>query len=251
MIDEWSSNVRLNFSPSLISCLYESMSKWLGKFTCPGFCCELRNPCPLENEYHAIACGTSGILYALEIVEGRDQPWQANKKFSDKGKIVGLLLRLTRPIWGSSKVIILDSGFCVIQGITKSQKKGVFDADAALIKKYCNWPKHIRGDRIKQYFDAKDVGYIDWMKGSLDAVNAEIHYSKEHDYVTMLMASYRTLERVRDEMKRIWTPTGAPDAIEIKFKYPKLVQNHFQYQDSVEAHNGSRMYPFGSFIKST
>ena len=49
----------------------------------------------------------------MEIVEGRDQPWQGQKEFSDKGKAVSLSLHLTRPIWGSSKVVVLDSGFCV------------------------------------------------------------------------------------------------------------------------------------------
>ena len=98
MIDEWNSNMRLKFFPSWISYLDESMSKWLEKFTCPGFCCLLRKPWPLGYEYHTIVCGTSVILYAMEIVEGRDQPQQAQKEFSDKSKTAGLLLHLTHPI---------------------------------------------------------------------------------------------------------------------------------------------------------
>ena len=57
------------------------------------------------------------------------------------------------------------------------------------------------------------------------------------------MSSCGTLERVGEEKKRIWTSKGAPDPTEKYFKYPELVYNHFQYQDSVDAHNGSRMFP--------
>jgi len=108
------------FSPSWISCLDESMSKWVGKYSCPGFMCVPRKPWPLGNEYHTIACGTSGVLYQVELVEGKDTPRQAPpKQFHETGKTVGLLLRLTKPIWGSSKVVVLDSGFCVLKGIVE------------------------------------------------------------------------------------------------------------------------------------
>ena len=36
------------------------------------------------------------------------------------------------PVWGSGKVFILDSGFCVLKAIVELQKKGIFAA--ALIK---------------------------------------------------------------------------------------------------------------------
>ena len=242
MIDEWNSNMRFKFSPSWISCLDESMSKWVGKFTCPGFCCVPRKPWPLGNEYHTISCGKSGILYAMEMVEGKDTPKEAPPKdYSPLGKTVGLLLRLTRPLWGSSKVVVLDSGFCVLQGIAELRKKGVFAA--ALIKKRKYWPKYIDGNGIKEHFKDKEVGAVDAMKGSLNGVKVEIHCLKEPEYVMMLMSSYGTLERVGGDKKRVWTNEGGGAPIERTIKYPELVFNHFQYRDAVDAHNGSRMFP--------
>ena len=79
MIDEWNSNMRLQFSPPWISCLDESISKWVRKITCPSLCCVLRKYLTLGNEFHTIAYGTSGTLYAMENVEGRDQSRQAQK----------------------------------------------------------------------------------------------------------------------------------------------------------------------------
>ena len=63
IIKAWNDNMRMKFSPSWISCLDESMSKWVGKYSCPGFCCVPRKPWLLGNEYHTIACGKSGVLF--------------------------------------------------------------------------------------------------------------------------------------------------------------------------------------------
>ena len=66
-------------------------------------------PWLLGNEQQTIWCSNSGILCAMEMVEGKDV------RLSSIGKTVGLLLHLTCSIWGSSKVAELYSGFfCII-----------------------------------------------------------------------------------------------------------------------------------------
>ena len=81
----------------------------------------------------------------MEMVEGNDTPKEAlPKEYSLQGKTADLLLHLTRPIWGTSKVVILDFGLCILQDIAELRKKGVFTA--ALIKKQKYWPKHIDRD---------------------------------------------------------------------------------------------------------
>ena len=125
--------MKLKFFPSWITCLDESISKWVGKYSCPGFMCVPRKPWPLGDEYNTIACGTSGVIYQLEIVEGRDTPKRASpNEFNKMGKTVGLLLCLTKQIWGSSRVVALHSGFCVLRGIVELRKKGLFAT--ALVK---------------------------------------------------------------------------------------------------------------------
>lgn len=240
LIYEWNANMIWKFSPSWISCLDESMSKWVGKYTCPGYMCVPRKPWPLGNEYHTIACGTSGVLYQLEIVEGKDTPKQAlPKTFSEMGKTVGLLLRLTKPLWGSSKVVVLDSGFCVLKGIAELRKKGVFAA--ALVKKRRYWPKHIKGEAIKTHFQDKEVGTVDAMKGELDSVKVELHCLKEPDYTMTLMSSYGTLELIGEQKSRTYIQDN--NTINKLIKYPELVYNHFSYRDAVDSHNSSRMFP--------
>ena len=70
-----------------------------------------------------------GLMYAIEIVEGKDEPPQRpSKEHAAMGKTVSLLLRLTKTIWNTGKTVILDSGFCVAKGILELKNKGVFSS---------------------------------------------------------------------------------------------------------------------------
>ena len=118
-------------------------------------------------------------MFQVELVEGKDQPCHIRKEHDDKGKTVGLLIRLTQPLHQSGKVVILDSGFCVLKGIVELKKKGVFAS--ALIKKRRYWPKYINGDEIKLEFEDKEVGDSDALPGELDGVPCHIFAMKEPD----------------------------------------------------------------------
>ena len=100
------------------------------------------------NEYHTVCCSLSGILWQMELVEGKDSPSQIIPKFNNEGKMVGLLLRVLEPIFDKEMVVMLNSGFCVLRGIVELKKWGVYAS--ALIKKCKYWPKHIKGEKIKE-----------------------------------------------------------------------------------------------------
>ena len=238
--DEWNKNMDEHFASSWISVLDESMSKWLNEYTCPGFMCVPRKPWPLGNEWHSICCAKSGVMYRVELVEGKDRPIELGpKKFEEKGKVVGLLQRLTQPLWHCSKVVILDSGFCVLQGLVELRKRGVFAA--ALIKKRRYWPKHIQGDAIKNHFATKEVGDVDAWPGVLDGVRVHIFAMKEPDYVMSLMSTYGTLVRGGEQKERNYKDIGGNKRR--RFFYPELIVDYFSSRDKVDSHNGSRMFP--------
>ena len=151
-----------------------------------------QKPWPFGNEYHDAGCADSDIIWALELHEGKDHPTQLNNKEFDKlGKTIGTLLHLTKPVWGSGKIFVLDSGFCVLKAIIELKKKGV--VAAALIKKQCYWPKYVPGDSIITHFQDKEIGASDALQGELDNVKFHIVGMKEPDYVMMIMTTYRTL----------------------------------------------------------
>ena len=112
---------------SWIYFLDESVSIWTNQWICPGWISIQRKPHPLGNKYYAIADGLINILFRTEVVMGKNEP-NMTTKFDEKGKTVGLLLSLTRGIWNSGRVVILDSGFCVLQEIIDLMKKGVFSS---------------------------------------------------------------------------------------------------------------------------
>ena len=181
------------FSPLWINCLDESMSKWLCEFTCPGFMCVFCKPWPFGNEYHTICCCKTGILWRAEIVEGKDtSPERPPKKHSAYGKTAALLLRLTESIWGSGRVVILDSGFCVLKAIVELRKRGVYSS--ALIKKQCYWPAHIPGDEIKKHFEDMPIGSVDIWPGKMEGVSFAVHCFKEPNYILSLMSTYGRTE---------------------------------------------------------
>jgi hypothetical protein len=128
VIRAWNENMEKIFRPGWISCLDESMSPWSSKWTCPGWMFVPRKPHPMGNEYHSVCCGLSGVMWAIELVEGRDAPPErTGVQFAEKPKTVALLLRLCSSIFGSGNVIILDSGFCSKTKVPKCPKKGAVD----------------------------------------------------------------------------------------------------------------------------
>ena len=83
----------------------------------------------IGNEYHDAGCADSDIICALDLREGKDQPQNLGpKEFDNTGKTTGILLQLTKPVWSTGKVFVLDSGFCVVQALVELKKKGLFAA---------------------------------------------------------------------------------------------------------------------------
>ena len=81
MLEAFNDLMERIFKPGWVVCLDESMSPWTNQFTCPAFVFCPRKPHPKGNEYHTIADGLSGILFRLEMVEGKDEPGElAGKK---------------------------------------------------------------------------------------------------------------------------------------------------------------------------
>ena len=241
LIDSWNTNMDNQFVPSWISCLDESMSKWLNKYTCPGYMMVPRKPWPFGNEYHSICCSTSGVMYRLELVEGKDQPPRLPaKQYSDLGKTVGLCLRLTSSIHGTGNVVVMDSGFCVLKAITELKKKGVFSS--ALIKKRQYWPRYVKGEEIKDHFDGKEPGFFDAIKGTFDNVPFYIYGMKEPDYALLFMTSFGSNSRIGSEQTRKVEDENGTSR-KVRFKYPEVASLHYQHRGSVDQNNALRMYP--------
>lgn len=239
IIQAWNENMAEQFQAGWITVLDESMSKWVNKYTCPGFMVVPRKPWPLGNEYHSIVDCQSDIMFAIELVEGKDVPSHPNHprlEHYEKGKTVSKLIRLTKSLQGRGSIVVLDSGFCVLKGIIELKKLGIYAA--ALIKKRRYWPKYIDGNRIQDYFKDKEVGFSNAWKGRMDNVDFYIQCVKEPEYVLMFMTTYGLPSGVGREQKR-----KTDDGRTVIFQYPEVTANHYNFRDGVDNHNARRMYP--------
>lgn len=175
MIDQFNQHMFEVFSAGWICCLDESMSIWTNKWTCPGWVWCPRKPHPFGNEYHDICCGTSGILFRIFLKEGKDHPKERDNDRTDPcymfrnfSATTKLLLFLCETIFYTGRVIVLDSGFCVLKSLIVLKQYGVFAA--ALIKKRRYWPFLVPGDKIEERMKDKPIGTVDAIRGVLDGI---------------------------------------------------------------------------------
>ena len=132
-------------------------------------------------------------------MEGKDRPQQlVQKEYNELGKIVSLMLRMCRPIFGSGKAVVLDRGFCVANDITEIKAKGVYVA--ALIKKRHYWPKVVTIDLIDNQFEDKEVGDVGIIEArSEDNKLFKILFMEYPDCAMKITANWMTLDKLEGE----------------------------------------------------
>ena len=198
-----------------------------------------QKPHPMGNEYHSICCGLSGVMYAIEMVEGKDKPVERqNGTNQNHGRTVGLLLRLCKSIYGRGMVVILDSGFCVLKGLVMLWKVGVFAS--AVIKKRRYWPKYVPGAAMDEHCETLKVGECDCLHGELDNTTYSLFVMKDVDYNMKLMSTYGGLLEPDDAKERT---RQLDDGTIATFKYMEPFYNHYKFRHAVDDHNNLRHSP--------
>ncbi len=235
MIEEWNRNMSEVFRCSWVACLDESMSIWLNRWTCPGWIFVPRKPWPMGNEYHTMCCGISAIMFVIDLVEGKDRPPELPSLDPEKkGPTVSLLLRMCKCLYSTGTVIILDSGFCVVNGIVELMKKGVYAG--AQIKKRRYWPKFVKGKTMVHDMKDDTIGTTRVVEGVCDRIRYFIFALKEPDYTSMIMSTYGCLAEEGPSTSR-----RNKDGTKTWFHYVQCFFNHFRYRHVVDDHNNIRM----------
>ena len=116
------------------------------------------------------------------------------KEFEEKGAATGLMVNTKNPLWGTEKVVVTNSGFCVLEGLISMVEKGVLGL--ALIKKWCYWPKGVPSEEILQHMQNKEVGDVEAVQGSIRGKSYNIMTIKEPDYVVLMMITYGMLNHL-------------------------------------------------------
>ncbi len=186
--------------------------------------------------------GLTGKMFAIELVQGKDPPSQiSNEKYSEHGMKIGLLMRLTESIHHSGKVVIMDSGFCLLKGLVNLASVGVYAS--AVIKERRYWPKFIDGAAIDSHFDLKENGTTDILPGTLDGINFKVFCIKEELYVMKLMATYGALRPIDGGLTQRSLTRRSRIRENVSFVYTESSFNHFKFRHQVDDHNNARHSP--------
>ena len=185
----------------------------------------------------------SGIVFAIELAKGKDWPKELPKRIGDEhGPTVGLLLRLTKLLCGTGKIVILDSLVCVLHRIIELFKKGV--CSSALIKKCRYWPKGVPGEIMDERMTGKGIGNTDAISGKLDGMDYNLFMMKDKDHTVKLMSTYGKLEvqnDAKDSFQHVEIVEGRRKVRRrAKFKCTEPYQNYYRARHAVDDHNHSR-----------
>ena len=184
----------------------ESISIWNSRWTCPGWISCPRKPHPFVNEWHTAFCELSGILFVVELVEGKAHTRQAGPlEFEDLGgKTVVLLLRMIKSYFATVGYAILDSVFCVLKGLIQLMKKGIFSC--AVIKKIIYWPSVVPGKDMEDHFGEVEVGETYAIQETVYDVIYNLWGTEEPNYVMSMMdtGGHLRADDTYKETVRIW-----------------------------------------------
>ena len=173
-------------------------------------------------------------------MEGKDRPEPlGQKEYNKLGKTAWLMSRMCRPIFGSGKAVLLDSGFCVATSITEIEAKGVYAG--SLINKRLYWPEGVPGDLIDTHFEDKEVGDVGMIESRTEDRKLFIIFCmKLPDYVMKIMASWMTLDELEGVRSRQYfiDRNGTKETNQFTYQHPFGI--NFRYRHQVDDHNNCR-----------
>ena len=65
---------------------------------------------------------------------------------------------MCKPLFGKSHRLVLDSAFCVVEGLHELALRGVYSSAVAKKRRY--WPKHVRGKAVQDFMKDKPLAQL-------------------------------------------------------------------------------------------
>ena len=240
LIEGFNYNMTHTFNPSWIVCVDESMVVFSNKYA-PGWMVVKRKPHPMGNEYHTNACCQSKVIFWIELVEGKDLPKEGEhseiefeKEF--KSKVAALVVRMTTPLWGSGRVVIMDSGFGYIPSVVQLRARGLFST--TVIKKHAHWPKYTKAAEAVLEMQGKEVGSIKVRRGFYlnNGESHKLHMVALADslHTSLMVTNWSTTLRSGEPKKR----RVGNDIVQ--FQYGELHNHYYSGRHAVDDNNNNR-----------
>jgi hypothetical protein len=236
MLNAFNENMHENFFSSWLICGDESMMAFYNTLIA-GFMAVMRKPHRFGNELHTVCCALTRIMFHIEIVEGKDRPPDgpySTVEFNELGKTPGLVLRMTKSVHGSGRVVILDSGFGAPKTAKALLEKGVYST--AVIKKKRYWPAGVPGDAIKDDMHGEPIGKQKVYNGK-DGTDCEglwLGAMADSKHTSIMCNSWATTQEM-GRMKKRRVGLGLEE-----FHYAEYQHFYYMGRNAVDAHNQNR-----------
>ena len=138
---------------------------------------------------HHYLCNCS-YNFAIELVEGKDAPQKPPDSTNKYGKTAGLLIPLTKSFYMTDKVVILESGLCVLKCLIEFKKRtcmlllssrsvGIGQSTFLVMKLIKN--------------KEKKVGECDSLRETINNISYNIFCMKDPNYMMKIMSIYSGL----------------------------------------------------------
>jgi len=233
----WHKNMSEHYDPGWLNCGDESMCGCDNPL-CPGFIICPRKPTPRGNEYHTLADVETRIIYSFELLEGKDAPPGRYKEYSEQGITAGMMMRLCKPIHGSGRVVVWDSGFAVLKGLVGLKRLGVYSC--IFIKKRKYWPKWVPSAAMKTHLEGKPLGTTAAKMCEYrgpecpEGIPWWLCGQKDSEYVNQLMCTYGTLASKGGPIFRGKAPNTRT------FMRPEPMHDYYDGRNAVDNANNRR-----------
>ena len=142
MYKDFNDHMARVFQPSHMCVVGESTVKW-GNLCQPGVAYMPRKPARIGAEYKTIACSQTGILFRLDLVEGHRKPAHVQLEYESHGEVPGVLLRLTKPLQRSGRIVVGDAWFASVTGARLLRENGIYAS--FVVRKRKTWPEGVPG----------------------------------------------------------------------------------------------------------
>ncbi|OQR88090.1 hypothetical protein ACHHYP_07563 [Achlya hypogyna] len=146
-VDCFNAARKAHFVPGNVLVVDECMCGWRGregKYCVDGMPHKTKIPRKPESigvEMKAVACGESGILLRIEIMEGKER--QKMKAYADKHNDgTAVALRLTQDYNGTKRTVIGDSAFASVRTLVALWERGLYFMGHVKTA-HCGYPKTI------------------------------------------------------------------------------------------------------------
>ncbi len=106
---------------------------------------------------------------------------------------VKLMLQMSEPLFGTDKIVTMDSGFCVSAGILAMHDRRVY-GQALMKKRGRYWPRGVPGDDRNNHFEGKELDTYNCFVQEKDGKQFFIYCHKEDKYVCKIISTHSQKE---------------------------------------------------------